>query len=602
MPMPKWARTAVALWAVFQVAACSSSPTDAVQKNDDGVKVNSVSELRPGQMARIAGSRLNELTNLTVDGRNVSFRVLSPGEAEFQVPEMRDCETPGRRVDVIANGKAKRHGVVQVDDVLRLEVAESRVLSAEELKCLQIAPGSEEYFLSLGSMDRSTEMGPLATIYALGTSGVELGGAAASARAARPDFGTHPGAHTEAARWAASAASAAVSNEPFDDYMNAKVGDRLRFVNWNTAGAYTATSKEDVPFYEAEVVAVTDGQIVVADLRSSRADEAIEQRAMYRQAAETADRYMLSALRETIRPDVSIPGGKVVHVLKNLSLGGRPSMRDLAGLRWSSNVYVTEIDITTVNTPDLIASLMIHEAAHVAEAELLLRDPLNEAASHGWFVEAIATNAEDYAHRLALGSVEGAPATDAFKSGARLGDLSSSVSDAPSTVSPFLMGEPDAGAYDRGARILRYAGEQAGGIPVLYERLRAKSPSGPSDADNPDPWVEAWSIDRIAEEIGMTAEQLLAEGMLSELTDDLVPADVAALRNLPQLAAWDHSGESAGERVKDALPRDQSRVATTSIVGGGYAAWHIPGQAGHGISLKAGNLPDTYQARLTRIR
>src|SRR5690606_7047065 len=122
-----------------------------------------------GQTATIRGKRLSDVKELTVDGRTVSFSLRSDEELQFTVPELRSCETDGRRVDIKLNqDEARAVGVMKVRDALHLEVAQSKVLSAADLACVQIPAGEEEYVLTVINQSRSGDYGPAFTIRALG--------------------------------------------------------------------------------------------------------------------------------------------------------------------------------------------------------------------------------------------------------------------------------------------------------------------------------------------------------------------------------------------------------------------------------------------------
>lgn len=101
----------------------------------------------------------------------------------------------------------------------------------------------------------------------------------------------------------------------------------------------------------------------------------------------------------------------------------------------------------------------------------------------------------------------------------------------------------------------------------------------------------------------MTAEQLAAESMLAEPTDDLGPAEAAAKYRLLQLEAWRYSNEPLDERLQGKmLDRIDDATLSAQIAGGGYIAWVVRGRSGHGVSMTATKVPEQHEIRLTRVR
>lgn len=598
------ATIALALFSALQVVACDSPTGPLVQGKTRGAQISSVSPLEVGRTAFLRGRQLSDITELTIDGRPVDFSLRSDQELEFTVPEFRTCETDGRRVEILANhGDLRAEGAMRVRGTLRLEVAESRVLSAEELSCVQIAAGAEEYVLSVANLSRSLDPGPSITLHGLGTSGPAPAGLrapASSAPAVMQDAGS---VHLGISADTYGTYRPEVGKELFDDYVGAQVGDTLRFVDWRDQRALSpeTTRKEDVPYYEALVIAATPQQIVVVDLRDPNAASAINVAPNYQKAAEIADRYMLQAIRATIDPEATLPRGRVVTILRTLEPGtlGMTSPLEYFISPWSSGIYAVRLNIEHAGIPEVAASAIIHEVAHMVDASVAAR---GEMRSLGWISEAFAVNAEDYAARLARGGSTGivAPRPDAPPAPdmPRM-PLPTSASHSPASRSPYGLITRGGGAYDRGARILRYAAERVGGVAEVYRRLSEAAPSGDTDEKERS---AAWGIDRLAQMVGLTAEQLLTESMLAELTDDLVPEEDAVKHGLPQLKGWRHINEPLDMRVQDSLERTGTKSQSGQIVGGGYVAWMIPGMDGHGLSVSLKGKPDQHEVRITRVR
>lgn len=601
MKKARWAKTALALFSVLQIAACDSPAEPKLNKSNDKIQILNVSQLEVGQTATIRGKRLSDVKELTVDGRTVSFSLRSDEELQFTVPELRSCETDGRRVDIRLNqGEARAVGVMKVRDALHLEVAQSKVLSAADLACVQIPAGEEEYVLTVINQSRSEDYGPAFTIRALGTSEGATSGAVARAHGyvAAPATSVHTDGDL-----VADGIPYQVGEELFDDYLNASVGDTLKFVDWNDyLAVHQAKEKEEVPYYEARVIAATPQHIIVVDLRDPNAQLAMSRAAMYQKAAEITDEYLLPAIRATVDPQAALPRGRLITILRTLqgSAAGSTSISEyMSRVRWSSGIYAVRLDIQKVRTAEQASATIIHEVAHLVDNTLILQ---GKASACGWISEALAVNAEDYAARLSLGGTAKVVAPGpkaALPPNTVATYLRSSATPNPSETSPYSIKAPWYGAYERGARILRYAAERVGGVAEVYRRLAATAPAW----NAPDEECSAaWGIDRLAEVVGMTAEQLLTESMLAEVTDDLVSEQDAARHGLPQLEAWRHVNEPLADRAPIPLDRTVTQARPAQIVGGGYIAWRIPGLRGHGLSLKADDIPAQHEVRLTRLR
>ena len=597
-------KTALALWAALNVAACDQSSTGP-DSQPAGVQITAVSTIEPGHTATLQGSGLDALESLTVDGRTVQFRVLSDKQVEFTVPEMRACETDGRKVDVVANATRKRAGVIRVSDALQLTVGESRILSSEALQCVALPAGYEGYMLTVGNLRREVEAPAPVSLRAIGTGGGALagparavGGGVPAGSGSAPDWAQGTSSLPRPRDGAQSASAPAAAPAPFDDYLHAQVGDVLEFVDWSDPEAYSVTSRDAVPTYQAQVVARSGAQMIVLDLRSPDADEMLKPDRLltYQQAADLADRYVLDALHATVRPDVSIPRGLTIGIVMPLPADriGEAGAWDMnPESRWASGMFVYHLATGSPMVGGL-ASTMIHEVAH--EADFQSRTSLG-TLSAGWFVEALATNVEDYAARLAHGAAENAeydrtPPPTAL-TGRIAGPRTRSSED-----SPFV----GLGRYERGGRIVRYAAERVGGVAALYRMLAdaATELRDTGEVEDTQAYADAWDIDAVAKAVRLTRDELLAQSMLADLTDDLVLPATATATGLPQLRAWSRDVDPVNRVDGPPLDRTRSTSLETSVAGGGFAAWYIDGARHDGISIK-GSVPIGHQVRLTRI-
>lgn len=620
----RWTGLLIVLGAASYAVACDS-PAEVEDVDPDAVVViSSLSPLVPGQVVTATGSHLNAIARFTADGQLVHFTAQSAEHGTFQMPATRACDVDGRQVEVVANGQYRASGSLRLQGAMSLEIGESRILSAEDLSCMQINGAMEDYLLSVASFTPDHVTEDVMSLRSVGAQGGAAGvsGMVAPEMAARlmgalDNYDHH---QTEVhPQVLANTGSDVSAQAPFDDYANAQVGDVLEFVNWASPSVFTAETREDVPTYEGVVVAVTDGQLIVADLRQDNVERFSdpEVREKYHRAGEIVDAVGVRALRAVIDPALEIPagaGGRVVTMIRPLGsdLGGGARASEISGNRWASNMYMTLLNSSTANgTPGGIAAIIIHEEAHLADIhnEIEGRGP----RSLGWYSEALAVSVEDMAARMAVGSEYEADFSRAYDDGIPVSRIArspsySSMSHSPWGTSPGALGT---GAYDRGARIVRYVQSllgQTGFQPsgqTLHQRLMARAADG-SQATLEEA-LRPWGIEALAEQAGMNVHTLLEASMMADLTDDLVPDAAIERFGIPQIASWDHTPDEPGtyRDARDAVvDRDQGLDADVSVPAGGYVYWYIPAEDGKGLSLQADNvnLQEHHQVRIIRLR
>jgi hypothetical protein len=611
-------RQAAAVAVLVAFAACESPTSNA--RPSQPVVVTSVDSLVPGSAASIRGSNMRQLRTLAVDGRSTTFRILSDSVASFDVPELKPCDVDGRRVAITINNGVGTTATLRPPGVLRIEVGESRTLSAAALPCVMLPDAREDYVLSVASFATAAIVESVLELRGHSATAGAVSHATLAAAFRTGDYAAHVHARPLSALVQPVLVPANTGGFSFDEYAAVSVGAVLRFVDWSDPASLAARTPDELPWYEATVLAVTPTQLIVADNRAP--DLASLNTAAVRQrldaAAAIADRVMLPALREAVRRDLVFPsgaGGRVVTTLVPMNgASGSIRVEELQPRVGASNFYHTVLSTALVGfTPETIARIMIHEAAHLADFEAWLRDPAAGRSSVGWYSEALAVTAEDAAARLATGSVVKARASEShWPTGVPRSGIAHSASPTAPTESVFgppgsSAGAAGPGAYDRGARIVRYAQERLGGSDAtLHQRLAAAAPSRSAPLAQQ---VEAWSVGSMAAVLGISTRELLRNSMLADLTNDLVPADAVERWNLPQIAAWDHSlavdrdyGFTAGGRL---LPRSAPFTLNVSVPAGGYAYWYLPagGSAG-GLSLQAVSslIRDHHEVRITRLR
>ena len=622
-PLPRWAAATAALWAAFQVTACDS-PTDPGEIVDpDAVRISEVTGLEAGQTAEVRGQNLDRLGTINLDGVPVTFDPISSTRGQFTTPELRSCETDGRRVELTAtSADVQTNARMEVSDLLRLEVGESRILATEELSCLQLGRGMEAYVLSVSNL--GLDAGAPEDVLRLNLRGTgEAPPVSATAQMASEagvaGFGTHDhhahiGGGLEPAMSPFSPGTGPTEG-PFDDYAPAQVGDTLTFVDWDEGLAVRlAGEKEDVPTYEGVVIAIEGDQLVVADLRSDDARAILSSdadRAKLREAAQLITPVAAPAIKMLVGPDFETPGGaggRMVTMMRDLRPGvaGGAQIQDLAtsSHRWSSDLMMGTLSasyVQSVNNPAELARVMAHEFGHAADAWAHRETAGGPTVSGGFHQEAFAVAAEDLMARLSRGVARGAP-----------------THNGPGTFSPQIMrnpmtdshdwsawGTPDGsrsrGWYALGGRILRYAQSQ---MPE-GEEWRLHQAGLDRRVSNPNmPRREAWSIQALASDLGMSPEELVEAAQLADLTHGFIDPDVAAAQGLPAIEGWaPESGRSIGDTPWHHDRRHDADVPV-ELAPGSYLYRHIAGDQARGLSVEAKDLSleDHHRVRVTRLR
>ena len=474
--LPPWAGAAAALWTAFQVTACDS-PTDPVNEIDlDDIRITAVTNLAPGQTAQLSGQNLDQISGLVVDGQTVTFAPISSTRGEFTTPETRNCEVDGRRVGIVANGNIQTNGRMEVSNVLNLDVGESAILSTEDLKCAQLGRGMEAYLLSMANFDINP--GSAESLFRLNLRGTgespSSSFSAAMADAAGLDVhAQHDHRHDVAETVGLAAASA--RQGPFDDYSNAQVGDTVRMVDWNERlKVERETNKEDVPQFEAVVVAAEGNQLVLADLRTAAGQRMANgaNQINLQKAAKLVSEVAVPAIQHLIGPEATadaLPqgaGGRMITLLEDrtgLAAGSIRSVELRPSLPWVTDMFVSLLDVNWAEGAKAgpIARIIAHETGHLADA-WAARDigGMNARTSGGFHSEAFAVTVEDLMARMSRGGirdVEMTQGTDKMAS-----QILSNPHRAPEGLSAWGTdeGRRTQGWYTIGGRILRYAQEQ----------------------------------------------------------------------------------------------------------------------------------------------
>ena len=623
---------------VALIAACdggaadggaSVDPTRPVQPPPATVRVTSVDTLRPGQIAHVRGSGLTSLRSLLLDGVEATELVArSDSVAEFRVPSMRACETDMRAVKVSADTTAPITAVVRVPPSVSLRPAESRILTADDLRCLRLPAADEDYVLSAANLAIPTaEMESqrmLVSVRLLGTGDATVSTLASSdassdargplaARSARGAGTLVEPAMPEPAALTGSYSQAPV---PFDPrYATAVVGDTLRFVDWFSGKPQLCHQPaESVPSFQAKVVAVAGRIAVVVDLRHPLAAAYLDPAKLgwLRDAAAITDRLLLPTMRSLFDADYLPPaggGGRFYVLLGSLQAGTgfaydgplpTVNVASQASCPRASEMVVSLHSADRLALPQnqnasYAAGVFLHEYAHNADLLTSRRDRTQSILNEG-----LATLAMETASRIGSGqplrarhSRVGADAPSPFESAFGMWG-----------TEPALGPWQSNGRYGANARMLLFLRELAGEAsvdhgrrPTLYQRLIY----APVDW-NHRPAV----IAHITSVLGVEYTDLIDRQTLASVTAGLIDPDV--VHDLPRYTSWDHSERARSSGPLSAgFPGRASRRAggehTLAAADGGHAALYLMADGPRGISLELVSMaPNARTVRLTRLR
>jgi hypothetical protein len=668
-------RSFAALWLVLQAAACGESPTqpkidppptEPPPVAEKRLELKGIEGLIPGQVATVRGDQLSLLSSLTLDGQTVTFEKVSETEGRFVVPELRACETDGRVVEVVANrGEKKLSAPVLLPGALTLEVGESRVLTAQDLACLQLSRADAAYVLSVanfkvveplatepvftlksfGAQARGSSTAPSWSRSTAGASGFSFAPDAAAARhgevsasqarlmasvaassagTVRPD----PKAHTPVAPIDPRMSTAGVG-EVFHLVDKQKLMDNLRV---DTRGTLP---REKAPLMEVKVVAVAGRHVFVIATDDPEAAnfDLPEVRQKLQEAALLSERYAIAAIQKAFAPGYDGwpgAGGRIFTLFRPLYAGTQGGVVETSPPyddshyfdRFSNEAPILAVDHKIwTSTPAAISTIVVHELAHVADDGARFWDyGLATGSSTGWYGEALATNAEETAARLYSSQETGAK----YKSGTGLGtDLAYWPSTTAHEQSPFgrlgdRMTTAGPGAYDTGARFMLYAREKLGSAgfhnapgATLHERLAARAQARGEIDPNRHATLDAnFAPQAIAEVLDMPLEQLLDEFVQAELTHGLIDEAVLREKHLPQIRSWGLSvpaerGIPAHTLPTHRLERNQDTQArAVTVPMGGHDHWYVPAEKDKGLSIQATDvqLQVHHKVRLTRLR
>lgn len=602
---------------LLALTACVETATQP-----DGLRLERVEGLTPGAIARLVGRDLATVQTLTVDGTPVEEFVVSPEEITFRVPIWRTCETDGRPVEIVANSDATLRAPLHTPGSISMALGESRVLSADDLTCLRLPARDEDYVLSAART--SVPAGDAETIKRMlfFRSWTEATTPPVWARASQA-----PALTPQIAPVVSSPPYVYSENPvPFDArYATATEGQTVTMVAWRPTAADNVTlcqqPKSEVPTFSAQVVASTARVVIVVDMRHPQAATILGSsvRARFREAAQMVESVLVPTMRSVFDPafEPLAGGGGRFYALLTFMTGGSGFAYDgtLPGATGGSQAicpHASEMTTIRLNAqvmaespaysdPSRLASLLVHEYAHNAEARVHLR--AGRPSTSAWFLnEAWASIAEETAARLASGQATGAEPSAITPPMPHFGAVFNGMWGRQETAGPWQF----TGRYTVSAQMLMFLRELSGevsalhaGATTLHQRLYAESRD----------WTEHTSaVPALATAVGLTYAELVDRHALAAATAGLLPAAVISARNLPSFRSWNLRDLAVSEGPLD--PDFAGRVSRTRneffdlwAPDGGYAAVYLMADGGKGLSLAFLQPPDTSGiVRLTRVR
>ncbi len=417
------------------------------------------------------------------------------------------------------------------------------------------------------------------------------------------------------------------SNNPSLDphLLTANVGDQFTIIDWRKGLSDPAVCTDAVsslPHMAVVVLAVSGKTVIMVDASLPGLPDYTSAAGLahWKAVADSTEASYLPAVRSVLSATytpLQSADGRVFTLITDLSAsgGGRGEEGTMAPAALAPRSICPnspEIQLallasagagTGANSATSLASVIVHEQTHVADAVLG-----NSAASGGaraWMVEALAVSAEESAWRVRAGVTHqapmnsGIPFTLPLPNGSRYSTWGPTVGDPSGFAS---------GMYQPGMQILLHAREKAGqadplSIPsgaTLYERMLTMPRSNQ---------FSGWTVDELASLVGMTGNDLLDESVTAALTDDAASTPLS----IPQFDSW--KGLSLASRLAmtynseptHILGRGVARTQLVATGAGSYDYWYIGGaysQSGFGASFKfesASNAP-TMRVRLTRLQ
>jgi hypothetical protein len=601
---------------VVCAAACAESTTQP-----GGLHLERVEGFAPGSTAKLIGSGLSGLSAITLDGDTVDLLVKSDKEATFTVPRFRSCETDGRSIEIVANGEATLHAPLEVAGAVSLEVGESRTLSSADFNCLRLPARDEDYVLSAVRTSVPTDDVEDIKRMMFFRTWTEGRSQPVWARTSQGSaFIPEVGPVTNSAPFVYSTNPVAFDAR----YATAQEGSTVTMVDWGWNGeeniALCQLPKNQVPTYQARVIAATPRIVIAVDTRHPQAATHLDpaSNAWLREAAQIADPLLVPTMRSIFDPSfqpLAGGGGRYYVVLAHMS-GGTGfaydgAMPGATGASQSVCPHASEMTTMRLNAAiwaqpqqrnaARLAGVLIHEYAHNVEARVHLK--AGKPSNSAWFLnEAWATLAEETAARLASGQTEGAMASKVTSKMPGQGTLFYGLWGRQEVQGPWQI----AGRYTVSAQMLHFLRELAGEVspgqssnPTLYQRLYSQTRD----------WTDhEASVPAISAAVGLSYAELVDRHAFASATAGLLPKDVIDARNLPHFRSWDLSETAKSEGplnadFKGRASRTRNEYIDQWIPDGGYAAVYFMADGKRGISIEFLRPPDASGfVRITRTR
>jgi hypothetical protein len=624
----------------------------------------------PGTTATLVGRGFLAATTLTVDGVVVAVPAIRTDTAmSFTMPTTQACDVDGRPVLVgVTVGATTAAGTfpLNVPATWTLGIGESKTVSAAAGQCLVLPKGAGSYRISAVNLDRgntasdifsfqtvvsraavasltplaSRSVAPVLAMRSSMTRARALSGTAQDLVSATTRPAARSGLVLDGATYgSATRSSVARIMGPsrsisgtvattFDPRLaTAVVGDTLLVPDWfirtSTQAAMCTMPRDSVPVFKAVVYAINGNAVVLLDTRLTNMAQfaASGVQARFVLALGMVEETSLPAIRSVIDPAYAPPQGasgrhfSVVTAIPNSSASGTIWFAEGMPQTVCPNASGADFAVLAATAAGwdvgTIATVIDHERGHVSDQRYAWKTGVAtglygaQLTSTGWAIEAFASTVQEQAARIKLGVYQGADwnGLSSVAPNVQWGIWPDPKHDLVSPWGATTTNTSTYGPYDLGSQYLTYARQLAGEggsatapAQTMFQRMAIS---------------RNFTIDGVAAQTGLSANDFLDAAVLALVTDDAVSATQAARYSLPQFTYWSNSvQQTVVESMVQAFnpthywSTTQSVTGTETLAAGSFGYFVLPTDADKGQSVRltmTSGAPASV-LRLTRIK